>query len=163
MTTALDPLDIERVTALLHAQDAVIVAHYYTDAAIQILAEKTGGFIGDSLGMAEFGMRHPASTLMVGGVRFMGETAKILSPFKRVLMPTLEATCSLDLGCSIEAFLPFCEQHPDHTVVVYCNTSAEVKARADWVVTSSNALDIIDHLDAQGEKILWAPDRYLGR
>jgi quinolinate synthase len=77
-------------------------------------------------------------------------------------MPTLEATCSLDLGCPIDEFSAFCDQHPDRTVVVYANTSAAVKARADWVVTSSIALDVIDHLDAQGEKILWAPDKHLG-
>jgi quinolinate synthase len=92
----------------------------------------------------------------------MGETAKILSPEKRVLMPTLEATCSLDIGCPIEEFSDFCDQYPDHTVVVYANTSAAVKARADWVVTSSIALDIVRHLDKRGEKILWAPDQHLG-
>jgi len=96
-------------------------------------------------------------------VRFMGETAKILSPEKRVFMPTLEATCSLDLGCPIDEFSAFCDAHPDRTVVVYANTSAAVKARADWVVTSSIAVDLIEHLDAKGEKILWAPDRHLGR
>ncbi|MBH9659560.1 quinolinate synthase NadA, partial [Burkholderia pseudomallei] len=76
---------------------------------------------------------HPAETVIVAGVRFMGETAKILTPEKRVLKPTLEATCSLDLGCPVEEFSAFCDQHPDRTVVVYANTSAAVKARADWV------------------------------
>jgi quinolinate synthase len=98
----------------------------------------------------------------VAGVRFMGETAKILTPQKRVLMPTLEATCSLDLGCPADEFSAFCDQHPDRQVVVYANTSAAVKARADWVVTSSIALDVAEHLSARGEKILWAPDRHLG-
>jgi quinolinate synthase len=149
--------------ALLKAEDAIIIAHYYTPEPIQRLAEETGGFIGDSLAMARFGQEHPARTLMIAGVKFMGETAKILSPEKRVLMPDLAATCSLDLSCPIEQFEDFCSQHSDRTVVVYANTSAAVKARADWVVTSSNALEIIDHLDAQGHKILWAPDRYLGR
>ena len=93
----------------------------------------------------------------------MGETAKILNPEKRVLMPTLEAECSLDLGCPEAEFSAFCDAHPDRTVVVYANTSAAVKARADWVVTSSIAVELIDHLDAQGEKIIWAPDRHLGR
>jgi quinolinate synthase len=93
----------------------------------------------------------------------MGETAKILSPEKTVLMPTLEATCSLDLGCPVDEFTAFCDQHPDHTVVVYANTSAAVKARADWVVTSSCAVEIIEHLDSLGEKIIWAPDQHLGR
>jgi len=99
---------------------------------------------------------------MVCGVRFMGETAKILNPEKRVLMPELEANCSLDLGCPIDAFSDFCDQHPDHTVVVYANTSAAVKARADWMVTSGSAVDVIRHLQEKGEKIIWAPDRYLG-
>jgi quinolinate synthase len=129
---------------------------------IQALAEETGGCVSDSLEMARFGNEHPAETLIVAGVKFMGETAKILTPEKRVLMPTLEATCSLDLGCPIDEFSAFCDQHPDRTVVVYANTSAAVKARADWVVTSSIALDVVDHLDANGEKILWAPDKHLG-
>jgi quinolinate synthase len=152
----------ERIKALLKQQDAALVAHYYTDAAIQALAEETGGFISDSLEMARFGSEADASTLIVAGVRFMGETAKILSPQKRVLMPTLEATCSLDLGCPVDKFSEFCDQHPDRTVVVYANTSAAVKARADWVVTSSIALDVAEYLSDKGEKILWAPDKYLG-
>ncbi|EGN74650.1 quinolinate synthetase complex, A subunit [Idiomarina sp. A28L] len=152
----------ERIKALLKAKNAVLVAHYYTDPEIQALAEETGGCVADSLEMARFGSEHPAETLIVAGVRFMGETAKILTPEKTVLMPTLEATCSLDLGCPIEEFSAFCDQYPDHTVVVYANTSAAVKARADWVVTSSIAVDLIEHLDSAGEKILWAPDRHLG-
>tara|TARA_R110001592_G_scaffold93088_2_gene270553 strand:+ start:294 stop:1328 length:1035 start_codon:yes stop_codon:yes gene_type:complete len=151
-----------KIKRLLKEKDAVIVAHYYTDPIIQALAEETGGFISDSLEMARFGRDHKAKTLVVAGVKFMGETAKILSSEKRVLMPTLEATCSLDIGCPIEEFSAFCDQYPDHTVVVYANTSAAVKARADWVVTSSIALDIVRHLDKQGEKILWAPDQHLG-
>ncbi|MEZ5530202.1 MAG: quinolinate synthase NadA [Porticoccaceae bacterium] len=152
----------ERIKQLLKEKDAVIVAHYYTDAVIQQLAEETGGFVSDSLEMARFGNNHPAKTLVVAGVKFMGETAKILTPEKTVLMPTLEATCSLDIGCPADDFTAFCDQHPDRTVVVYANTSAAVKARADWVVTSSIALDVIDYLDSRGEKILWAPDKYLG-
>lgn len=151
-----------RIKQLLRDKDAVLVAHYYTDPELQELAEETGGCVSDSLEMARFGRDHPARTLIVAGVRFMGETAKILSPEKRVLMPTLEATCSLDLGCPADEFSAFCDQHPDRTVVVYANTSAAVKARADWVVTSSIALPIVEHLDRKGEKILWAPDRYLG-
>ncbi|MET1255590.1 quinolinate synthase NadA [Aliikangiella maris] len=142
--------------------DAVLIAHYYTDPAIQRLAEATGGFVGDSLEMAKFGAAHQASTLVVAGVRFMGETSKMLSPDKRVLMPTLDATCSLDIGCPADEFKKFIDQYPDRTVVVYANTSAEVKALADWVITSSIAVDVIEHLDAKGEKILWAPDRHLG-
>ncbi|GAC1038076.1 quinolinate synthase NadA [Pseudomonas sp. No.117] len=147
----------------LKAQNAVLLAHYYTDPLIQALAEETGGCVADSLEMARFGNRHPASTVVVAGVKFMGETAKILNPEKRVLMPTLEATCSLDLGCPVEEFSAFCDQHPERTVVVYANTSAAVKARADWVVTSGCALDIVEHLMDNDEPILWAPDRHLGR
>lgn len=151
-----------RIADLLKARDAVLVAHYYTHPLLQALAEETGGCVSDSLEMARFGKQHSASTLVVAGVKFMGETAKILSPEKRVLMPTLEATCSLDLGCPPEQFAAFCDQHPDRTVVVYANTSAAVKARADWVVTSSIALEVVDYLDSQGQKILWAPDKHLG-
>ncbi|MFK4753278.1 MULTISPECIES: quinolinate synthase NadA [Oceanospirillaceae] len=152
----------EQIRLLLKREDAVLVAHYYTDPTIQALAEETGGCVSDSLEMARFGANHPASTLVVAGVRFMGETAKVLSPEKRVLMPTLEATCSLDLGCPVDEFTAFCDQHPDRTVVVYANTSAAVKARADWVVTSSIALDVVSYLHGKGEKLIWAPDRHLG-
>jgi quinolinate synthase len=152
----------DRIKALLINEDAALVAHYYTDDAIQELAEETGGCVSDSLEMARFGSKVDASTLVVAGVKFMGETAKILSPEKRVLMPTLEATCSLDLGCPIDEFSHFCDQHPDRTVVVYANTSAAVKARSDWVVTSSIALEVAEHLMDHGKKILWAPDKYLG-
>jgi quinolinate synthase len=154
---------IGRIKSLLKQKDAVLVAHFYVDAQLQRLAEETGGHVNDSLAMAYFGTKHPASTLVVVGVRFMGETAKILNPEKHVLMPELEATCSLDLGCPVEEFSAYCDEHPDRTVVVYANTSAAVKARADWVVTSSNAVEIIKHLQARGEKIIWAPDKHLGR
>jgi quinolinate synthase len=150
------------IKRLLVETDTVMIAHYYCDPEIQALAEATGGFVGDSLEMARFGNRHEATTLLVCGVRFMGETAKILTPNKTVLMPTLEATCSLDLGCPVDEFTQFCDAHPDHTVVVYANTSAAVKARADWVVTSSIAVDVVEQLDSEGKKILWAPDRHLG-
>jgi quinolinate synthase len=152
----------QRIKERLQQRDAVLVAHYYTDPEIQALAEESGGCVADSLEMARFGRDHPARTLLVAGVRFMGETAKILSPEKRVFMPTLEATCSLDIGCPEEEFAAFCDQHPDRTVVVYANTSAAVKARADWVVTSSIAVELVEYLDQRGEKILWAPDRHLG-
>jgi quinolinate synthase len=154
---------LDRIRHELHAQDAVLVAHYYVDGALQDLALATGGCVADSLEMARFGRDHAAKTLVVGGVRFMGETAKILSPDKRVLMPSLEATCSLDIGCPPDEFTAFCDAHPDRTVVVYANTSAAVKARADWMVTSSCAVAIVRHLHALGQKILWAPDRHLGR
>ncbi len=152
----------DKIRRLLKEKQAVLVAHYYVDADLQDLAEETGGCVSDSLEMARFGRDHPAKTLVVAGVRFMGETAKILSPEKTVLMPDLDATCSLDLGCPADEFAAFCDAHPDRTVVVYANTSAAVKARADWMVTSSIGLDIVAHLHAQGKKILWAPDRHLG-
>ena len=152
----------EQIKQRLVQENAVIVAHYYTSPAVQALAEETGGCVSDSLEMARFGHDHPAQTLVVAGVKFMGESAKILTPHKRVLMPTLEATCSLDLGCPIEEFSAFCDQHPERKVVVYANTSAAVKARSDWVVTSSIALDVVEHLAEQDEKIIWAPDQHLG-
>ena len=152
-----------RIKDKLKQHGATLVAHYYTDEAIQQLADESGGIVSDSLEMARFGQQSPADTLIVAGVKFMGETAKILSPEKRVLMPTLEATCSLDLSCPVDMFSAFCDEHPDRVVVVYANTSAEVKARADWVVTSSIAVDLISHLMDEDKKILWAPDKYLGR
>jgi len=152
-----------RAAALLAKHQAVLVAHYYVDGDLQDLALETGGCVADSLEMARFGRDHPSQTLVVAGVRFMGESAKILSPAKRVLMPDLDATCSLDLGCPPDQFAAFCDAHPDRTVVVYANTSAAVKARADWMVTSSCALPIVQHLRDTGKKILWAPDRHLGR
>jgi quinolinate synthase len=168
MQTATPPSErqapvLSRIAAVMRDLDAVLVAHYYVDGALQDLADATGGCVGDSLEMARFGRDHSAQTLVVAGVRFMGETAKILSPDKRVLMPTREATCSLDIGCPAEPFAAFCDQHPDRTVVVYANTSAAVKARADWVTTSSTGLEIVRHLHENGEKILWAPDIHLGR
>jgi quinolinate synthase len=153
---------VSDIKKLLIAKDSVLVAHYYTSPVIQALAESTGGCVADSLEMARFGRDHKSQHLVVAGVKFMGETAKILSPEKSVVMPTLDATCSLDIGCPVEEFSAFCDQHPDRTVVVYANTSAAVKARADWVVTSSIALEIVEHLDSQGKKIIWGPDRHLG-
>ena len=152
-----------RIKQLLNEKDAVLVAHYYVDAEIQELAEETGGTVADSLEMARFGTNHPASTLVVAGVRFMGETAKILNPEKTVIMPTLQAECSLDISAPIDKFSKFCDNNPDRTVVVYANTSAAVKARADWVVTSSNAVAIIEHLHEKGKKVLWGPDKHLGQ
>lgn len=153
----------ENIKQLLKDNNAVLVAHYYVDPFIQDLALATGGCVGDSLEMARFGQAHSAQTLVVAGVRFMGESAKILSMEKTVLMPDLEAECSLDLGCPADEFAAFCDAHPERTVVVYANTSAAVKARADWVVTSSVGIDIVRHLHAQGEPIIWGPDRHLGK
>ena len=152
----------ERIRRLLKERNAVMVSHYYVHPDLQDLAVETGGIVSDSLEMARFGRDHAATTLVVSGVRFMGETAKILSPEKTVLMPDLDANCSLDLGCPIDDFSAFCDQHPDRTVVVYANTSAAVKARSDWLVTSSCALDIVKALKDKGHKILWAPDKHLG-
>jgi len=163
-----EPTPIERtalkdkIKRLLKEKNAVMVSHYYVHPDLQDLAEETGGLVSDSLEMARFGRDHSAQTLVVSGVKFMGETSKILSPHKTVLMPDLDATCSLDLGCPISEFNAFCDAHPDRTVVVYANTSAAVKARADWLVTSSCALDIVKALKDKGQKILWAPDKHLG-
>ncbi|AMO24194.1 quinolinate synthase NadA [Ramlibacter solisilvae] len=152
----------DRIRRLLKERNAVMVSHYYVHPDLQDLAEETGGIVSDSLEMARFGRDHAAGTLVVSGVRFMGETSKILSPHKRVLMPDLDATCSLDLGCPADEFSAFCDAHPDRTVVVYANTSAAVKARSDWLVTSSCAVDIVRALAEKGHKILWAPDKHLG-
>src|SRR5437870_5271807 len=127
---------VERAAKLLRERDAVLVAHYYVHPDLQDLAQATGGTVSDSLEMARFGREHKAGTVVVAGVRFMGETAKILNPEKRVLMPDLQAECSLDLATPADEFSAFCDQHPDRVVVVYANTSAAVKARADWMVTS---------------------------
>lgn len=152
----------DRIRRLLKEKNAVMVSHYYVHPDLQDLAEETGGIVSDSLEMARFGRDHAAQTLVVSGVRFMGETAKILSPEKTILMPDLDANCSLDLGCPENDFAAFCDQHPDRTVVVYANTSAAVKARSDWLVTSSCALEIVRALKDKGHKILWAPDKHLG-
>ena len=153
---------VKRIKRMLTAQNAVLVSHYYTSPELQSLADESGGYVSDSLDMARFGNEHPAQTLIVAGVRFMGETAKILNPEKRVLMLDMAATCSLDEDCPADTFTEFCDAHPDRTVVVYANTSAEVKARADWVVTSAIAVRVVEHLAAQGKKIIWAPDKHLG-
>jgi len=147
---------------LMHEKKAVMVCHYYVDGVIQDFAVESGGIVADSLEMAKFGKKTAAETLIVVGVRFMGETAKILSPEKKVIMPTLKATCSLDVGCDAALFKKFCEKYPEKTVVVYANTSAAVKASADWTVTSSCAVKIIEYLKSRGDKIIFAPDKHLG-
>jgi len=158
-----DENDRNAIIQMLRQHNAVMVAHYYTDSSLQELAEETGGFVADSLEMARFGNTTTADMLVVAGVRFMGETAKILNPEKIVLMPTLEATCSLDIGCPADQFAAFCGGYPDHEVVVYANTSVAVKALADWVVTSAIAVDVVEHILGQGKKVIWAPDKHLGR
>ncbi len=151
-----------RIKSLLKEKNAALVAHFYVHSNIQQLADETGGIVGDSLDMAYFGNKTSANTLIVTGVRFMGETAKILNPEKQILMPTLAAECSLDFCCPAPEFAKFCKENSERKVVVYANTSAAVKALADWVVTSSIAVDVVRHLHEQGEKIIWATDRYLG-
>lgn len=154
---------VQQIKQLLREKNALLVAHYYVDAKLQALAEETGGCVADSLEMARFGTRSKADTLVVAGVRFMGETAKVLNPEKIVLMPTLEATCSLDIGCPAEAFAAFCQANPAHEVVVYANTSVAVKALSDWVVTSAIAVDVVEHVLGEGKQVIWAPDKHLGR
>ena len=167
--TVVETLDVEsrlalisQIKMLLKKHNAVLIAHYYTNPDLQLLADETGGHVSDSLDMAKFGHESAANTLVVCGVRFMGETAKILNPEKRVLMPDLCADCSLDIGCPPDQFSRFCDGCPDRTVVVYANTSAAVKARADWMVTSGSAVDVINHLTDSGKRIIWGPDKYLG-
>ncbi len=154
---------LKKIKKFLKENDATIIAHYYVDESVQKIAEDTGGIVSDSLEMARFGNQQNNTCLIVAGVRFMGETAKILNPSKRVFVLDNEATCSLDESCQSESFIEFCKQYPDREVVVYANTSAEVKANADWVVTSSIAVSVIEHLTAAGKKIIWAPDKYLGQ
>ena len=153
---------IEKIKKIVLEENIYLISHYYTDPKIQKITEELNGCVSDSLQMAKAGSISDSETIIVSGVKFMGETAKILSPEKKIVMPTLEATCSLDLGCPANDFKKFCESYPDREIVVYANTSAEVKALADWVVTSSIALEVVDHLDSEGKKILWAPDKHLG-
>ena len=150
------------IKQLLLKNNAKIIAHYYVDEQVQRLAEDTGGFVGDSLEMARYGSKQKETILIVAGVKFMGETAKILNPNKKVLMLDIEATCSLDTGCDYAEFKEFCDTHNDREVVVYANTSAKVKSISDWVVTSSIAVPLIEHLTSLGKKLIWAPDKYLG-
>lgn len=152
----------DKLLKQLKEQNAILVSHYYVDEELQDLAEESGGTVSDSLEMARYAFNNDATTIVVAGVKFMAETSKILSPEKRVLLLDQESECSLDIGCPVDEFSDFCDQHPDRTVVVYANTSAAVKARADWVVTSSIALEICTHLKQKGEKIIWGPDRFLG-
>ena len=151
-----------RAQEVIKQHNALLIAHYYTAPIIQRLAESTGGFIGDSLEMARVGKESPLQTLVVAGVRFMGESAKILSPEKTVLMPEMQAECTLDLSCSPDDLERIKKEHPQATVVAYANTSAKVKSLADWIVTSSLAVELADYLKGRGEEILWVPDRHLG-
>ena len=148
---------IDKIKSLAREKNAVIFAHYYTRPEIQEIAD----FIGDSLALAQQATRVQADILVMCGVHFMGETMKILCPDKKVLIPDMNAGCSLADSCKAEDLAVFKAQHPDHMVVSYVNTTAEVKALTDIVVTSSNAKKIIDQLPADA-KIIFGPDHNLG-
>ena len=154
---------LQEIKSLLKTRNAKLIAHYYVDESVQKIAEDTGGLVSDSLEMARFGQKQIESTLIVAGVKFMGETAKILSPEKNIYVLDPSATCSLDEGCDFDEFKDFCSMHPDREVVVYANTSAKVKSIADWVVTSSIAVSLVEYFTSLGKKLIWAPDKYLGQ
>ncbi|HIW10579.1 MAG TPA: quinolinate synthase NadA [Candidatus Rikenella faecigallinarum] len=147
----------EKIEALKRQRNAVILAHYYTEADVQDVAD----FVGDSLALSQRAATTDADVILFAGVHFMGETAKILSPQKTVLMPDMAAGCSLADSCRAEDFAAFIAQHPGHTVISYVNTTAEVKALTDIVCTSSNAVQIVQSLP-EDEPIIFGPDRNLG-
>lgn len=147
----------EKIRQLKTERRAVILAHYYTEADVQEVAD----FVGDSLALSQRAATTEADVILFAGVHFMGETAKILSPDKVVLMPDMAAGCSLADSCRAEDFAPFVAAHPDHTVISYVNTTAAVKALTDIVCTSSNAVQIVDSLPRE-QKIIFGPDRNLG-
>lgn len=148
---------IAEINNLRRQKNAVIMAHYYTMPEIQEIAD----FVGDSLALAQQAAKTDADIIVLCGVHFMGETAKIICPDKKVLVPDMNAGCSLADSCPADEFEKFVKQHPDHTVISYVNTSAAVKALTDIVVTSSNARKIVDQLP-QDKKIIFGPDRNLG-
>ena len=148
---------ISEIKRLRREKNAVIMAHYYQTGDIQDIAD----MVGDSLALAQYAAKTEADIIVLCGVHFMGETAKILSPQKKVLVPDIEAGCSLADSCPADEFERFVKAHPDHTVVSYVNTTAAVKALTDIVVTSTNAKKIIDSLPLDA-KIIFAPDRNLG-
>lgn len=148
---------ISEIKRLRREKNAVIMAHYYQTGDLQDIAD----MVGDSLALAQYAAKTEADIIVLCGVHFMGETAKILSPQKKVLVPDIEAGCSLADSCPADEFERFVKAHPDHTVVSYVNTTAAVKAMTDIVVTSTNAKKIIDSLPLDA-KIIFAPDRNLG-
>lgn len=148
---------IREIKRLRREKNAVIMAHYYQTGDLQDIAD----MVGDSLALAQYAAKTEADIIVLCGVHFMGETAKILSPQKKVLVPDIEAGCSLADSCPADEFERFVKAHPDHTVVSYVNTTAAVKAHTDIVVTSTNAKKIIDSLPLDA-KIIFAPDRNLG-
>lgn len=148
---------IAEINRLRKEKNAIILAHYYQESDIQEIAD----FVGDSLALAQWATKTTADIIVLCGVHFMGETAKILSPNKRVLIPDMKAGCSLAESCPADEFEKFVNEHPDHTVLSYVNTTAAVKAVTDIVVTSTNAKLIVDSLPAD-EKIIFGPDKNLG-
>jgi quinolinate synthase len=155
----IDPsLDLfEEIKYLQQKKNAVILAHYYQDADIQDIAD----YIGDSLGLAQEARKSNADIILFAGVHFMAETAKILNPAKKVLIPDLKAGCSLADSCPPEKFAQFKKEHPDHIVITYINCTAEIKALSDIICTSSNAVQIVESLPIE-QKIIFAPDKNLG-
>lgn len=149
---------IEKIAKLKKEKNAVILAHYYQDPAIQDVAD----YVGDSLGLSEKAAETDADMIVFAGVHFMAETAKILSPDKKVVLPDFDAGCSLADSCPPDNFQELLDKHPDHTVVTYVNCSAEIKAMTDIVCTSSNALKIIESIP-EDQPIIFAPDRNLGK
>ena len=148
---------ISEIKRIKSEKNAIILAHYYQTDDIQDIAD----FVGDSLALSQKAESNSADIILFAGVKFMAETAKILAPEKKVLLPDLDAGCSLADSCNAVDFKKFIDQNPGRTVITYVNTSAEIKALSDIACTSSNALKIINSLPA-GEKILFAPDRNLG-
>ena len=148
---------IEKINSLRKSKDAIILAHFYQDEEIQNIAD----YVGDSLALAQWATKTSQKTIVLCGVHFMGETAKILSPEKKVLIPDLEAGCSLADSCPVDEFEEFIKSNPNHSVVTYVNTTAAVKALTDVVVTSSNAKEVIDSLPEDSE-IIFGPDKNLG-
>ncbi|HHT33515.1 MAG TPA: quinolinate synthase NadA, partial [Bacteroidales bacterium] len=148
---------IEQINFLRKEKNAIILAHYYQEADIQDVAD----FVGDSLALAQWATKTTADIIVLCGVHFMGETAKILSPDKRVFIPDLKAGCSLADSCPAPEFDKFIAAHPGHTVISYVNTTAAVKALTDIVVTSTNARQVVESLP-ENEKIIFGPDKHLG-
>jgi quinolinate synthase len=152
-------LDIfAEINKLKKEKNAIILAHYYQDADLQDVAD----YIGDSLGLSQEAEKTQADLIVFAGVHFMAETAKILNPEKKVVLPDLNAGCSLADSCLPEPFRNFKEAHPDHIVITYVNCSAEIKALSDIICTSSNAVKIVESLPKE-QKIIFAPDKNLGR
>lgn len=148
---------VQEIKNLQKEKNAVILAHYYQEGEIQDIAD----FVGDSLALAQQAAKTTADIILFAGVHFMAETAKILCPDKKVLLPDMKAGCSLADSCPADEFAAFKKKHPDHMVVSYVNTSADIKALTDIICTSSNALEIIKSLPEE-QKIIFAPDRNLG-